>query len=541
MLQVFKETGEVDREARIAFCVTDSGHTIEQIFLTAGEAFPVRRFPSQSFVEQAHDPYWIHDKDYIYLNSCFVYDEDVGKWLRQYVGNSSATPIEFVRTTPARLKSLALKLSVTQYEAFRCGAPIWRRSALSIGVERGNKGSRSSVTATLHNALFAWIPLAEMIARHAMQTGREQKGTRFFKMKKGGCSSRAVEIIGRALGYWVDTEKPFVMSASSIGIKEIKLYLASYQYEAAYKDAQKTYFREHFSTPLGLVSKRIRDDIVRFKNSNPELGDELDVEALVEWAARILIRIRLAIAASAELDHNRTNFRDELRSTPNEDGRANTISNYTLAWARGLKGVSDTGEIVSVPIDDILDLQDLALIAFASNIDPFVIGPLLQYRIRSDEDAEKLLPPRLFAAAQWLGQLYCRRCMHLDPDHADLLFAYANPANLPKGLPRTYRDEWIASVKMITSFLSESGLAALMKGASDTLLDGKERTVYCSSPGTVNTTATNGTVLARLKSESPAILAPPIFVEAGWLILPGDYSENWAGKCDPFEVHDFAR
>ena len=95
--------------------------------------------------------------------------------------------------------------------------------------------------------------------------------------------------------------------------------------------------------------------------------------------------------------------------------------------------------------------------------------------------------------------------------------------------------------------MTEKGLGQLMDGANAVLNDGKTRSVFASvprqlrapkKPASIVTVQTSPSIHIQI-GDTP-LPPPPIIVEAGWLILPGDYQEAWAGKCNPFEPDDFS-
>jgi hypothetical protein len=136
--------------------------------------------------------------------------------------------------------------------------------------------------------------------------------------------------------------------------------------------------------------------------------------------------------------------------------------------------------------------------------------------------------------------------MQMEYAHASHIAAFCNPHSLPRELPLDRRDEWIAATRMITSFMTENGLNQLMDGANAVLNDGKTRSVFASIPRQLRAPKKSASIVTVQKSPSiqfqigdTQLLPPPIVVEAGWLILPGDYQEAWVGQCHPFEPEDF--
>jgi hypothetical protein len=198
-------------------------------------------------------------------------------------------------------------------------------------------------------------------------------------------------------------------------------------------------------------------------------------------------------------------------------------------------------------VDQLLDLQYTAVVAFMANVNPTAISPALDYGIRSEVDPEVLLTPYLYLAAQWLGKLFRDRGLQLNAHEAHALVGFANPDTLPAELPAEHREAWVTATRMMTSFMTEAGRARLFEGARAVLADHQPRTIYLrpiarlEPPKTPAKAAATAKVMQTLRAHSNSAihLPAPVFVEAGWLVLPGNYQENWFGQTDPFEDTDF--
>lgn len=540
---MFKETGEFDRHARMGVGYEPDTGEIIQVVISEGVAYPLRNLPEATFLQEVDDPFWINEADYLYLNAAFIYQPELVDWLQQSIDARMDVriPVEVRRLDARHIGGLALNLSAEQKAAFGQGKPIWRKSALSSVTDRGDNAPNRSPTIHLRRALRAWVPVAELMVRRAMHIDSARAGSRFEGTTKTGRTQLATQLIRRALGYHPDSLREYRIGLAGNNIRKLELASASYQYEGSHKDAEKDHFKTLFVTPLRQVSKAIDADLGRFARSSRVFGGHFDASAVAGWAAYMLIYLRVALAASQRLDEQRDNLRSRLRDADGEPERLAIVKDCIVEWMRGVGAVRGQNENVDLPLDEVLDLQAAALIAFATNVNPFVVSPLLSHRLRNDEHPEILLTQGLFSAAQWLGDLFRKRHGLLDCECARILIEYANPDGSLEAIPSERRDEWRVAVKMLFSFITRKGLTSLMQGARAVLGDGQPRTIWTVAPAQDGKTSPKqkASKLDQLKGDDSVRLAPPIFVEMGWLILPGDYEENWREKCDPFEDEDF--
>ncbi|MDB6148297.1 MAG: hypothetical protein JWO45_1961 [Spartobacteria bacterium] len=564
MLQAFfSATGEVDCGARFEFTYTNLiPPRIVKAAPLDGNPQELEAFDPDLFIEQIADPFRISPTDHVYLNANFDFGNDLRAWIRAYITQRFDVHVEFFNVLPEGLSGLGDKVLPEQYAAFYNGQPIWRQSALSSNMGVGERGLRSSLTIKLHDTLHSWLPIAEIMAKHAMQIDGIHEGSKFYGKSKAEHTELAKEVLGRALGRRTGNSRDFNpgrsnsvkqnragqddrfnISALHHNVKRLRLDDASYRYNSAEKAG---YFQQLFPARRTDVSGQMKKELVTFENNTRMYEERFDATALVEWAAYILIFLRLALAASMEVDKKRAEYREKLRAALNEDDRLNVVNQFLIEQVSGLQATDEKDVKVRISLDKLLDLQGAALVAFAADIDPLGISPLLDHCIRSDE-TEQPLAPGLFVAAQILGRLFCNRYLVLDPYHACILADYANPKKLPKDLPAEHEEAWMTAVKLITSFMTENGLVTLLNGAMAAVADGKARAVYVSqspqsyqpeSGGDRRQKNASLSFLAGLNNGEPEILAPPIFVEAGRLILPGDYANEWFEKCNPFEADD---
>jgi hypothetical protein len=212
-----------------------------------GVSYKVRAYEPDSFIISIDDPFWISTSDHVYLNASYVYGAGMRKWIVERIGAQSDTHIVLVPIPFAGLTRMGLDVS-DQVHKFQLGHPIWRQSALSCDPRPGEKAVESAMSDRLRDALHAWIPIAEFIARHAIQLGRHSDRSQFVSMSKGDCTSLAETVIGRALGYEKDVEtetpKPRSLRVKEIGIEDLKVSMAAYRYRTAYREAQETYFKD---------------------------------------------------------------------------------------------------------------------------------------------------------------------------------------------------------------------------------------------------------------------------------------------------------
>lgn len=177
----YRDDGEVIQDARIAFNTNPGDVTqIRQIAIVEGSSTDLRTYPIANYIIEVEQPFWISGCDHVYLNPEFAYGTDMIEWIRGLAAGRSDVPIQF---SMAHLDSLegAIELSRTEVGRYTSGRPIWRRGALSCTPNQG--GPRSTLSATLSDAIHAQLVVAELVSKVAMQLVRKQKGSRFFGKK----------------------------------------------------------------------------------------------------------------------------------------------------------------------------------------------------------------------------------------------------------------------------------------------------------------------------------------------------------------------
>jgi hypothetical protein len=270
----------------------------------------------------------------------------------------------------------------------------------------------------------------------------------------------------------------------------------------------------------------------------------------VEWAGRILIVMRAALTASLQTDSERADLKLDLLGWNDEDERLAVVNRFILTQCRGIAAEGENKEELYLGLDQILDLQWTAFLAFATDIDPVMLNPLLYHGIRCRRTGEELVPP-LLHAARWLGRLFRARYLQMDLQDAAVLSGFADPDHPPEGIAGEDLPDWLVATRMLTSFMTAEGRTSLFEGARALLEDGQTRSTFAFTPRywrpvDLEADDERPPLVERLRAlgdnDDPTIkLPPPIIVEAGRLVLPGDYMTDWYHQCDPFEKEDGIR
>jgi len=539
-MQCYDEAGELVEDFRVGFVFDETDpRIVRRVALVEGKVLDLGRTPADAYVEEIDDPFWINDSDHLYVNSGFEYASDLRGWMTTEIAARGQAEIEVIEIDPRSLASTGLQIPAPQMRAFQDGQPIWRRSAFSCNPGQGTDG-QSSISSKLRNALLSWVIFCDLLARHAMNAERKNKKSKFFGKKPSDITKLAECVIARA----IENERD--LKAQHLGISKLLMGSSAYQFEAGHQNGRLMYFNDLFALPPGKLSTLIRKEMLEFKRHGRLFDSEFDADALVEWSLNILACLRIALAASSELDAKRSGVRDIMMTEERPEERKKIARQFTIEWLKGIRGVeAGVREPRDVALEELFDLQKAALMAFAAGVNPQMLFPYISHGIHDDDG--RLLTPPLFAGAEWLGELFRKRYLQMEYAHASNIAAFCNPGSLPRNLPQDRQDEWVTATRMITSFMTEKGLKQLMDGANAVLNDGKTRSVFAVEPTRLRGSKKPGSIPTLRKSPSihfqigeTALPPPPIVVEAGWLILPGDYQQVWVGKCNPFDPDDFS-
>ncbi|MBX9822635.1 hypothetical protein [Afipia birgiae] len=540
IMQCYDEAGELVEDFRVCFFFDETDpQIVRRVALIQGRMLDLGRTPVDAYIEEIDDPFWINDSDHLYINSGFEYASNLHEWIAAQIADRGQAQLKVIEIDPRDLSASGLQIPARQMRAFQDGQPIWRRSAFSCNPGPGTDG-QSSISRKLRDALYSWVVFCDLFARHAMRVEKDNKNSKFFGKKGSAITNFTRVVLGRAFECVSD------IKASEIGISKLLLGSSAFQFDSARSEGRSQYFNDLFAVPPQKLLTLIGLEMSDFKKHNRLFDAQFDSDALVEWSASILVVLRIALAASSDLDGKRSTVRDKLMNEKRQDERERLARQFTLEWLKGVRGVkSDGREQRDIDLEELFDLQRAALIAFAAGVDPRVLFPYIYDGIYDGD--RRLLSSPLFAGAVWLGELFRKRYLQMEYAHASHIAAFCNPHSLPRELPLDRREEWIAATRMITSFMTEKGLGQLMDGANAVLNDGKTRSVFASvprqlrapkKPASIVTVQTSPSIHIQI-GDTP-LPPPPIIVEAGWLILPGDYQEAWAGKCNPFEPDDFS-
>jgi hypothetical protein len=552
MLQCFSETGEPVQDFRVEF-EFDELHPdgVRRIAHVEGSRHEFGRTNTDAFVGEINDPFWISTADHLYLNAEYDYSEALCDFMTDSIAARTRAEIEAISVTPLGLASIGLPLSAAQIELFRNGRPLWRRSALSCNPGRGEK-RRSMTSNRLRDALLAWLVFCDLVARHAMQVDRTGDDTKFPDQTPEGLTNLTKSILANALGFSEGVEEgksslsandstAFPIGFPALGIEKLGLSKSARQPTSAFTDGRTKYFKKVFGVPRMKITTQIQAEMMDFKQVPRMYGAEFDAFAMIEWAGKILIYLRVALAASLKLDQSRKDARKKLLRANSDQARQRIVGDFTVKWLRGITGVQTDGTRRDLPLEELLDLQTVAFLAMATGMDPRLLFPYMNYGIYDEFDEETALTSQLFIGATWLGELFRKRAVPLDRAHAYAIVTSCNPGCLPRGLPQERKEEWIAATRLVTSFMTEAGLERLMEVANDVLNDGITREVVALEPAQWRATPSKK-ARAKQKKRSvvetlrgaPPFLPAPIGVEAGWLLLPGDYQDGWVGQSGPF-------
>jgi hypothetical protein len=537
-MQCYDEAGELVHDFRITFVVDETDpHVVRRVALIQGAVHDLGTTPAEVYIEEIDDPFWINDSDYLYINSEFEFGNDLREWMTARCAARAQAQIHVIEIGPRGLAASGLRITARQMRSFQDGRPIWRRSAFSCNPTQGEDG-QSSISKKLRDALLSWVVLCDLLSRHAMLVERKNKQSKFAAKSSADITKLARLVVARAIEYEGN------IPASDLGISDLLLGSSAHQIDAAHHNGRTKHFNNLFDRPPGKLSALIRKEMADFKKHDRLFDAKFDADAIVGWSANILVALRIALASSADLDYKRSAVRESLMTEKRQEEREILARQFTGEWLKGVRGVeSGRRKTRDVALEELLDLQRAALIAFATGVNPEVLFPYINDGIHS-EDGRLLMSP-LFAGATWLGDLFRKRYLQIEYADASHIVAFCNPRSLPREVPEDRREEWIAATRMITSFMTEEGLSQLMEGANAVLNDGRTRSVFASVPRRLRAPKKSNSVLAARfpsplsQAEETVLLPPPIVVEAGWVILPGDYQEAWVMQCDPFEPEDF--
>jgi hypothetical protein len=534
-MQCYDEAGELVEDFRVGFVFDESDRRIvRRVALVEGEVLDLGRSPADAYVEEIDDPFWINDSDHLYVNSGFEYASDLREWMTKEIAARGQAEIEVIEIDPRGLAGTGLQIPARQMRAFQDGRPIWRRSAFSCNPGQGTDG-QSSISKKLRNALLSWVLFCDMLARHAMNAERKNKKSKFSEKKAPAITQLALLSTARALEGDI--------RAPDLGISRL-LFHKVYQIDGARQNGRVGYFNDLFALPRKKLNPLIQKEMVEFQKHGRGFNAEFDADAMVEWSLNILACLRIALAASFDLDAKRSLVRDIMMAEQRPEERKRIARQFTIEWLKGIQGVeAGAKEPRDVALEELFDLQRAALMAFAAGVNPQMLFPYINHGIHGDDG--RLMTPPLFAGAEWLGELFRKRYLQMEYADASHIAAFCNPGSLPRDLPHDRQDEWITATRMITSFMTEKGLQQLMDGTNAVLNDGKTRSVFAIKPTRLRGSKKPSAIATLRNSPSIQIdetplLPPPIVVEAGWLILPGDYQEVWVGKCNPFDPDDFS-
>jgi hypothetical protein len=364
----------------------------------------------------------------------------------------------------------------------------------------------------------------------------------------------AKAVLSRALGYAPGTtdenkderQSEHIIGDRELGVERLIFGEAAYLVGSALKTAQRLQFKNHYRISQGSLSDALDTEIVDFIDNPRAFNEQFDASALVAWSANSLIALRIAYAASLAFDDDR-NFHKTIINEKNTEeeklrvARLDMIKQFKVV--EGRRG----GNLVRLGVEQLLDLQYTTMVAFMADVNPSTLSPMFDYSVFSSDDPEMKLTPYLYLCAQWLGNLFRGRRLELNVHQAHALVGFGNPDMLPPDLPPEHREDWLFATRMMTSFMTEIGRVRLFESAEAVLDDRQPRTIYLrpiarleppKDPAQVAATANTMQALRAL-SNSTIDLPGPVFVEAGWLVLPGNYTEDWFEQSDPFEDTDF--
>jgi hypothetical protein len=490
-----------------------------------GEPSLMERLPLPAFLLSVAQPFEIAAQDSVFLNAAIVYDEGVLHAIERHVADESGAPARFVPLRPDGIEQMALPLASGLRAQFAKGRPVWRRSALSASASRGRQCH--ATTKALRDGLFAWAVIAEQVVRHALlRAGRERHRA---LVRRNRLTWISQDLVGCGLGHDPAGE-PFPIDLADLGM----LKLGKFDYASVHREARRTCFaparagsrsaRDPFlyAAPPIVGAKELKRDIVNFERLHPDLA--FDALAIAEWAVRILIFLRVALAASKSLDRRRGSARSKLHAAASPD-EARDIAG---AFANGAVLTFKKGA-AAIELEQVLGPAEAALIALLTGITP----DRLDWRICRFDWVHRTA---LIQSALWLGGLFRQREAVLSRPVARQLASLLDP-----DLPADRRSDFLIARELILSFLTAQGRERLQEGVAAVLEDGCTRSVVAVSPHPAPVRRTpaphgagRGSLLESLSSDVDAasVLPAPLCIEARRLLLPGDYAEAWCGRCD---------
>ncbi|BDL38634.1 hypothetical protein [Methylorubrum sp. GM97] len=447
--------------------------------------------------------------------------------------------IRFVQALPDQLDGLDLGLSGVQRKGFRFGHPIWQRGARSSSASKGQR-AYSPATLALRDAIQAWTVIGEQIIRFAFE--RAQRDGLAFQNRHRNVSASAKGLIGVALGYYPSGGQSWVKVPDR---SDLRLVLERYEFQSTHRDGRKTQFvrpgagrigrlgpsapsqAPRYAAMPGQVANQISHDIAAFTDRHP--GCDFDPLAIAEWAAKILIQLRIAHSAALSVDRTRSNAGKALRAARTPEDMRRVANGFSLLPSVAIRVLPPfqtcSGERIprSVGLDDLFGLREAVMLALLADIEPRVINPKLIALERRYADA-------LLETARWLGRLYRERHGVMSLPQAVRLCSLAGPNQLEEDQVTELDEE----IKTMMSFLAPEGRVRLWECAAAVVRDGLARSVFVVSPEPTAPTARTST-LARFASKLPdATLSPlpdPIFLPGGYLLVPGDFAQAWQGCC----------
>lgn len=321
---------------------------------------------------------------------------------------------------------------------------------------------------------------------------------------------------------------------------------SSYCFDDTINKAAGEGFAKLYRTSRKTLGQVLRSEMLDFTKRARSFDEQYDASALVAWSANTVLVLRIALAASLAFDTESDFYKTIFNEATTNKKRLDIARLDMIRQFKQMEG-RRKGRRVKLGVEQLLDLQYATVIAFMANLDPTKLSLLLDYGIRSEIDPEDLLTPYLYLSAQWLGNLFRGRRLELRAHHAYALVGFANPDMLPEALPVEYREDWQTATRMMTSFMTVEGRLRLFEAAQSVLADNQSRTIYLrplarlQPPKDPLEVAATAETMRKLRAMSNSIvqLPAPVFVEAGWLVLPGNYNQEWFGQCDPFEATDF--
>ena len=553
-MQFYREDGEVIHNARIAFNTNPGEVThIRQLAIIEGSSTDdLRTYPIENYLIEVKQPFWISLCDHVYLNPEFAYGSELIDWIKAFVADRTDVPVQVSMAHRHSLEGL-IELSPDDEGRYLSGRPIWRRGALSCA-PNVSVPPPSALSKNLSNAIYAQLIVSELVARFAMQHDRTRRRSRFARKGPRECTELAKAVLSRALGYAPGTtgenknesESEHIVGDRELGVERLIFGKAGYLVVSALRTAQRLQFKKHYSISQGSLSDALDMEIVDFIVNPRAFNEQFDASALVAWSANSLIALRIAFAASLDFDDDQNFHKTIINEKRTNAERLDVAQRDMIKHFKVVTGRRG-GKLVRFGIEQLLDLQYTTMVAFMANVNPSTLSPMFDYRVFSTDDPEMKLTPYLYLCAQWLGNLFRGRRLELNVHQAHALVGYGNPDMLPSDLPPEHREDWLVATRMMTSFMTEIGRVRLFESAEAVLDDRQPRMIYLrpiarlelpEDPAQVAATARTLEAL-RARSNSTIHLPDPVFVEAGWLVLPGNYTEDWFEQSDPFEDTDF--